>query len=248
MSIFKLCKSFFSVNWIITLIINFKYLPLNQACRLPIFVYRLSNCSGKGKILILSNTIVPGMIKLGIKHEPSCMSLQGIHIINNGTIIFNGSGIIGNGSSLVVNRNSILEFGKNFGITGNLSVHCSSRIIIGDNLSCSWNVSISDTDHHQCINPDTCIQYPITKPVTIGNNVWCCQHSIISKGSNIPDWVTIAQMSLTNRIYEVPYYSILAGIPAKEINKKIKREDIEIIQKLSPNWFITYGLKIFNQR
>lgn len=248
MSIFKLCKSFISINWIMTLVVNFKYLPLKQALKFPIFVYRLSFCSGKGKILISSNIIVPGMIKLGIKHEPSCISFQGIHIINNGTIVFKGSGILGNGSSLIVNRNSILQFGKNFGITGYLSIHCTSRIIIGDNFSCSWNVSISDTDHHQCINPDTRIQYPMSRPVTIGNNVWCCQHSMISKGSNIPDWVTIAQMSLTNKTYEVPYYSILAGIPAKKVNKKIKREDIDIIQKLSPNWFITCGLKVFNQR
>lgn len=248
MNIVRHLINFAKVNWIKTIICNFKYLDFNTAIKLPIFVYQTCHFYGKGEIIISSNKVIPGMIKIGIKHEASCISRIGIIIQNEGKIIIKSSGIIGNGSSIVTSSNGIIYLGRNFGITGNFSIHCHSNIVIGDNFSCSWNVNISDTDHHQCYNPETLEKIPITKPVNIGNNVWCCQHSTISKGSDIPNWTTIAQMSLTNKVYNIPEFSIVGGIPAKNINKKIIREDLSQINKLPSDWFITQGLTLFNKR
>lgn len=239
-------KIFLKVNWITTLFFNFKYLGWKKGRRIPVLLFNKCNIRGKGQFTI-SDKCRFGMIKLGIKHEFSCISETGIYIYNGGIIEFKGSGIIGNGCVISVKKNAILSLGKNFGITGDIKIHCHEKILIGNNFSCSCNVLISDTDFHECINPDNGLKQPMTKPIEIGNNVWCCQQSIISKGSIIPDWVTIAQMSMTNKKYECSSYSILAGIPAKCINKKLIRKDISIINNLSKNWIITNGFNLFNQ-
>lgn len=241
----KSIRLFLRVNWLRTIIFNIRYFKWKQAMKLPVFIYGSSRCYGRGKY-VLPNKLATGMIKLGINHEPCCILKQGIHLKNNGVIIFSGSGIIGNGSSITVERNAYFQIGTNFGITGNFTMHCGDTIKIGNNFSCSWDVSISDTDHHQCLDPETKILYPMTAPIVISDNVWCCQHVIISKGTRIPQYTTIAQMSLANKKYEIPPYSILAGIPAKSMTKKLKRTDISKITEISDAWMITSGLKIFN--
>lgn len=101
MSVLRVIVGVLKINWVKTLICNFKYLDLNKAYRFPILVYRSCHFSGKGKIILKSDRIVMGMIKLGIKHESCCISSQGIHIKNEGRIIFEGSGVIGNGDKTI---------------------------------------------------------------------------------------------------------------------------------------------------
>ena len=83
-------------------------------------------------------------------------------------------------------------------------------------------------------------------PIIVGDNVWCCQHVIISKGTRIPKFTTIAQSSLCNKEYNTSPYSVLAGIPAKSITKKLLRQDIALITELSDSWMITSGIRVFN--
>lgn len=234
-------KIFFKVNWIATILFNFRYLGWKKGKKIPVLLFRSCHVRGKGSFII-PNDCCFGMIKLGIKHEISCISSIGILIENNGIIKFQGSGIIGNGCVISVKKNAVLSFGENFGMTGDIKIHCHEKIFIGRNFSCSWNVVISDTDFHECLNPDDGKIMPKTKPIIIGDNVWC----FISKGSIIPNWTTIAQLSLTNRKYNCINYSILAGIPAKCMNKRLVREDISKINSLPDSWIITKGFKVFN--
>lgn len=238
-------KIFFKVNWIATLLFNFRYFGWKKGKIIPVLLFRSCHVRGKGSFII-PNDCCFGMIKLGIKHEISCISSIGILIENNGIIKFQGSGIMGNGCVISVKKDAVLSFGKNFGMTGDIKIHCHEKIFIGRNFSCSWNVVISDTDFHECLNPDDGKIMPKTNQIIIGDNVWCCQHTFISKGSIIPDWTTIAQLSLTNKKYNCINYSILAGIPAKCMNKKLVREDISKINSLPDNWIITKGFKVFN--
>lgn len=89
-----------------------------------------------------------GMINLGLKHEECVLSRIGVSICNEGKIEFNGSGLLGNGSSIVVKKNARLCMGENFGITGNLNLHCNNKITIGKFFSCSWNVSIDESANY----------------------------------------------------------------------------------------------------
>lgn len=239
------CKLIFRINWVKTIYINFKLLDLLTAIKLPIFMYKHCQYSGSGVVKLQINNIHPGIIKLGVNVEPSCISNVGVLIINNGKIIIEGSGIIGNGSSIIVNKDATIIFGRNFSMTGDLKIHCCKHICIGNNFSCSWDVSISDTDIHEYINYDTNELLDNSKKITIGDNVWCCQKSMICKGSVIPSWTTIAAFSLVNKKYSISEYCIIGGIPARYLGKKIKRLDMEVIEKLSNQFFITKGFRTF---
>ena len=81
-----------------TLYVNFHYLPLAQAVRLPIVLYRPHLIKCKGKIVIdTDEPIRTGMIQLG----NYCVSIypnNGITLDIRGTIIFKGACVIGNDS------------------------------------------------------------------------------------------------------------------------------------------------------
>lgn len=184
------------------------------------------------------------MIKLGIKHEPGILS-RGFRLENYGLVIFNGAGVLGNGSALAVKRGGTVTLGRNFGITGDFVLHCQKSVAIGDNFSCSWNVTICDTDFHEYRNIETGEKMPVAKKVVIGNNVWLCQRVLVLKGAIIPDWCTIGAMSLVNKEYVCPAYSVIAGTPGKVLGRKILRCDLSAINE-HEKWEITNGLQLFN--
>ena len=238
-------KFLFKIGWFNTLLFNFKYLPFKQAIRLPIFIGNNSRIFGLGGVYLSSDNVNTGMIKLGFKHEDCCLSPVGIHIHNDGSLIFHGSGVIGNCSSISIKKNAELSFGKNFGITGELHIHCHESITVGDNFSCAWGVRIFDTDFHEHCIPTTQTCRPMTKPISIGNQVWLCQDVKIMKGSSIPDWCTLSTGSIANKAYEVGNYTVLAGIPAHPVGV-LMRKDHMYITRLH-NWQITNGLHMFNK-
>ncbi len=239
------CKLIFRVNWVQTVYINFKLFDILTAIKFPIFMYNNCRYNGSGEIKLQKNNVHPGIIKLGVNIEPSCISKVGVVIINNGQIIIEGSGIIGNGSSVIVNKDATIILGRNFSMTGDIKIHCFKKICVGKNFSCSWDVSISDTDIHEYINYDTNELLDNSKEIIVGDNVWCCQKSMICKGSIIPSWTTIAAFSLVNKKYSISEYSVIGGIPARYLGKKIKRQDMEYIEKLSDLFFITKGFRTF---
>lgn len=236
---------FFKVNWIVTIFFNFKYLGWKKGHRLPVLLYKSCCIKGRGHFIVPDKCCF-GMIKLGIKHEFSCISAIGVHIENNGVIEFKGSGVMGNGCVISVKKNAILSFCENFGMTGDIKIHCHERICIGKNFSCSWNVLISDTDFHSCRNPYDGKVQPLTQPIEIGDNVWCCQNVMIGKGATISSWNIIAAYSFVNKSFKSGDYTILAGIPAKEKLKHLKRIDLEAINNSNKRWMITNGLHLFN--
>lgn len=153
---------------------------------------------------------------------------------------------MGNGSSIAT-KCGVITFGRNFGITGNFHIASYSSITIGDNLSSSWDVSIFDTDFHNCSNPIDDEKYPISKPIVIGDCVWLCQQSLILKNSEIPSWTTVAARSVVNKSFrEIEPYSIIAGTPAKLISKKIRRDDVLAANERMRTWQITRGTSTFS--
>lgn len=247
MEIINKVRLLLKVNWIRTFAFNFKHLPFVQARHLPILLYHPGRICGSGSYVLEVPTkrIKFGMLKLGVKNENSILTKTGISISNNGKIIFRGSGVIGNGSSITVSNGGVLSLGENFGITGDVSFHCSESISIGRFFSCSWDVSIDDSDHHQLFDLDNNCVKQTTKPISIGDFVWLCQKVTLLKGVVLPDWTTVSSNSLVNRKYLTPPSAVLAGVPAKDTGKKIRRMDIESFASIK-DWYITEGLKVFN--
>ena len=65
---------------------------------------------------------------------------------------------------------------------------------------------------------------------TIGNDVWIGDNVLILGGCKIGDGAIIGMGSIV--LSDVPPYTIVAGIPAKEIRKRFPNETIEILKKV----------------
>lgn len=183
MNPYRKLKFILKIDWINSLRVNF-HLPFSQARHMPILLFRSRVTLHNAQIQLLCNAkkCCFGMIKLGLQHAENVVNEQGVNIkMESGKIIFRGSGIIGNGSSIETMGGTI-DFGKNFGITGDFHIASKTLIQIGKNFSSSWDVSLYDTDFHDCINPSTGAIKPVSKPISIGDNVWICQQSLIMKG------------------------------------------------------------------
>lgn len=206
MIIINKIRLFCKVNWVRTIYFNYKHLPFYQAKHLPILLYHPGAICGNGSYVldIERDKVKFGMLKLGVKHENSILTKTGICISNAGKIVFKGAGVIGNGCSLTVGKHGILLMGENFGITGDVSIHCFDNVNIGDLFSCSWDVSIDDTDHHKLEDMENKKEKSETKPINIGDNVWICQRVTVLKGTVLPAWTIVSSNSLVNRKYLTP--------------------------------------------
>ncbi len=65
---------------------------------------------------------------------------------------------------------------------------------------------------------------------TIGNDVWIGDNVLILGGCKIGDGAIIGMGSIV--LHDVPPYTIVAGIPAKEIRKRFSGETIESLQRI----------------
>ena len=79
---------------------NLKYLPFKQAIKLPILLYRPTFLRLKGSVVIESDDIRFGMIKLGL-FTSAVYPNSGITIRNDGILLFKGECYIGNDTYII---------------------------------------------------------------------------------------------------------------------------------------------------
>ncbi len=198
-------------------LVSWHYFPLMEALRLPIMV-RYNTC-------LLS---VNGLIELnkagGVKMGTLSFGFGGVGIFDkkyersiwevNGTIKLSGRVSFGHGSRLSVGKNAVVSIGTNFSNTAAMTLVSQKRIIIGNNVTTSWNTLVMDTDWHPVINLKTQETYPVSKDIIIGNNVWLCTRSVILKGCIIPDGCIVGANSLCSKVFSLEN-SVIAGNPAE---------------------------------
>jgi len=105
----------------------------------------------------------------------------------------------------------------------------ATGITIGDSCMMASSVYITDSDWHGIY--DRLDYIGATSPVTIGNNVWLGDSSIVCKGVAIGDNSIIGAGSVVTR--DIPAYTIAAGNPAKVIKKLDQDEPM----KTRAEWF-----------
>ena len=120
--------------------------------------------------------------------------------------------------NLVVANNAILTIGNNSGFSG-VSLNCSKKIIIGNNLVCGGNVSIWDTDFHQLDSSERIRNIGIvnTKEIKIGDDVFIGANSIILKGVKIGNRSIVGAGSVVRK--DIPEDEVWIGNPAIFIKK-----------------------------
>lgn len=153
--------------------------------------------------------------------------ISSISIIgNNCSIAFGDSFCCKEASFSCRDNGSKLIIGNNADIASNVSfISMEGRgIYVGDDLFCSYNVEIRNTDSHSILDAD-CNRINPAKDVHIKNKVWIAQGSLILKGSNVPTGTIIAAKSLVNKCFDEDC-CLIAGSPAciKKVNIHWEKE------------------------
>ena len=218
----KIRKNFWMLRSLpYSLFFNLKYLPIRQAVKLPILLYKPHFISLHGHINIDYDNIRFGIIRLG-QNMVSIYPNNGVKLEINGSITFKGRCSIGNNSFLSVGKNGHAIFGDNFIATTSLKLVAYNKIESQKNVLIGWNCMICDTDFHATINTQTHEIYPKQAPIILGDNVWVANNCTINKGCVLPPYTIVASHSLVNKDYSsIPPYCLLAGTPVK-----LKKENI----------------------
>lgn len=221
------------LHW--TIYINFKYLPLRQAIKLPIFLYkpRFGTLGGEISIACPDSLIKPGMIALGF---PSQMMYPNdgffFEIAGEGKLIFRGSTFWGNGSGISVGPKGKLIIGED--VFARVQVRCCAYhyINIGDHTLFAWNILLMDTSFHtmkDAISHQKIKEHPYG-PIIIGNYNWIGSNVIILRGVKTVSHTTIAAGTVMTKNLNSPEYSIIGGSPVKILKNGYycERRDSEV--------------------
>lgn len=206
-----------------TLFFNLKYLPLKQAIKLPILLYKPKFIKCKGKIIIDSNTVSTGMIKLGF-NRAHAYPHSGITFENNGgTIVFKGNALIGNNSSLCIGPNGEVAFGNNFNATTTFKLVCWYKIDFDSNVRFGWDNMILDTNFHRLKMMNGGWANKGYGSIHIGHDNWIASKCIILANTETQPYTVVATNSLLQKKYDISYI-LLGGSPAKIIKEGVYRD------------------------
>ena len=205
---------------------NFHYLPFKQAIRLPILLYKPHLHQLKGSIVIDTNKISTGMVKLGYPSSYLYPNNGIMYENGGGTIVIHGRMAIGNASAISIGPKGKLELFPYVGATASLKLVCYHRIVIGTNTLIGWDCIVMDTDLHSCtIVNDNHQKKRMTKgydPVLIGEDVWIGNGALILKGSIINNKCIVASRTVyTKTSTTFPEYCLIAGTPPRVIKEGV---------------------------
>jgi acetyltransferase-like isoleucine patch superfamily enzyme len=111
--------------------------------------------------------------------------------------------------------NSVIIVGDNCRLNGTI-IHCNERIEIGKNCLFGPGTVILDNDSHQVVRGFTeRRKIPISRPVSINDNVWIGMNCTILKGVTIGENSIVAAGSIITK--SIPENSLYGGNPAKVI-------------------------------
>lgn len=215
--IVKTIKYLFSPSFLYTLYINFHYLPFRQAVKLPIILRNTSIRGGRGEILIDSDHISFGMIRIGgMGRNLWCRRKKSYLDLRNGRMVFKGVCRLWNGISIRVSDDAYLEFGNQCEASSGLNLVAYYKVVIGDNAKIGWDCTIIDTDFHPLYDIYSHKDLKIYAPILIGKGCWVGFKSVIMKGTSLADYTTISSSSVVKCKVKDPY-KVLSGNPAIEV-------------------------------
>lgn len=224
-SIYHKFRFYCKVNWIKTLYFNFKKFPFETAKKLPVFFYgRVKFTSIKGDIQIEGN-IQRGMIGFGQPYELNSAHKGIAEIFILGKLTFKGKFQFGKDCFVFVGENAICELGNMASIASSGKIICTEKIILGDYARFGSEAQIIDTNFHDLIDTQTGEKLQKSAPIFIGNYNFGSNRVSIMKGTQTPNFCTIASNSLCTKDYKNLGENILiGGVPAKLIRSNISRD------------------------
>ncbi|KHT61658.1 hypothetical protein RJ45_21915 [Photobacterium gaetbulicola] len=213
----------FCLPW--TLYFNFKYLPREQALKLPIVLFKPSLLKTKGTVKITSKKIYFGMIQLGVKHVSIYPNNGFIFENKGGEIEFKGRCVIGSNSSISIGDKGKLIIGDDFLATSTLKIVCYHYVKICERVRFGWDCLVMDTGFHPLKSQLT--GEFIGKaygPIKLGKNNWFANGTLVLKNTETADFCIFGARSILSKKFDVEPYSLLVGSPPKVVKTGIYRD------------------------
>jgi maltose O-acetyltransferase len=115
---------------------------------------------------------------------------------------------------LVTLEGGTLEVGERTLVNYGCSIAAAEHIRIGTRCLVGTHAIIMDNDFHH-IEPERRLEWPKSKPIAIGDNVWIGARVIVLGGVTIGDDSCIGAGSVV--VDDVPPRTLAAGVPARVI-------------------------------
>ncbi len=118
------------------------------------------------------------------------------------------------GGDIICFAGGKLVLGSGF-CNSNLILRCTEKIVIGDSVAISHNVTIMDSDAHEIVENE----HTKTQPVRIGDHVWIGSGAKVLKGVTIEEGAVVSAGAVVT--HDVPANCVVAGVPAKIIKRNV---------------------------
>lgn len=214
----------YSLFW--SIYANFRLFPFRVAIKMPILCSSKLTIRGfSGEYILDSETIYPGMIRIGISQK--ILYRKGdsnTTITNHGKIIFRGSAQINSSSRLFVENGGLLDIGNEVVISNHTFVIVAKSVKIGEGTRVAHFSQICDSNFHFTEDLTSDLVYPRSASISIGRYNWIANRSIINKGTITPDYTIVSNGSLLSKDYSIIGENmVLAGQPAKVVKSNVRR-------------------------
>ena len=120
-----------------------------------------------------------------------------------------------------------IHIGKNVFINMGCKFQDQGGIFIGDGALIGHNVVLATLNHEE--DPER-RHHTYAAPIVIGKNVWIGANATVTPGVTIGDGAIIAAGEVVTK--DVPPYTIVGGVPAKQIRKRFDDATISKLEKI----------------
>lgn len=201
---------------------NFYYLPVKQAIKLPIMIYKPHFHKMGGKVII-EGPVRHNMIRLGF-FGGHMYPNNGIHWTQEGgTIIFRGRCRIGNNSFIVQGKDSTVVFGNDFMASTSLKLISFKSIVFGDHNRVGWECIFMDTNFHPIYDMNNHKFKKAYGPIEIGNNNWFGAQCKVMHSVFTPQYCIFAMGAIITRGLDFESYALYGGSPLHVLSRNVKR-------------------------
>lgn len=201
---------------------NFRFLPYKQAVKLPILLCNPKFINLSGRVIINTDKVYRGMIKLGYFSNRVSPN-NGIQICNEGVIEFKGKCSITNNSYLFTGKNGHLIIGNNTS-GGPVKIVSNIGVELGEGTRIGWDVTIIDSSFHPLYDMENKRFKKAYGKIKIGDYNWISQQCLVFHSVETPQRCIFGARSVVNRGAKFESYCVHGGSPLKVISRNIMRD------------------------
>ncbi|MGM9836015.1 MAG: acyltransferase [Muribaculaceae bacterium] len=196
-----------------------RYLPFNQAIKVPILVWPTTKIRSlhRGDI-VLTGVVSKASVLLGFEGSIGRDSGPMIISISRGGRLYLGQDVnISRGTKLVTVGNGSIKIGNGFFCNGDCHFLSDMEITIGNDCLFGWDVDVNTTDGHFTYSDG--VENIKSAPIRLKEHIWVCSNVRINKGVTIANDSVVAMSSLVSKDLEQSN-CLYGGVPARLIKNR----------------------------